>query len=181
MLIGARANSPEQDYGWICPGSEIWRGGQYSAYAVKRFQEKPLKTDAVDAMARGGLWNTFIIVVKANTLWQLGWNYSPETMYMFVRLFHAIGSDRENDVLEAIYKNMPSQNFSTGLLSHATDNIGVMPMNDVFWSDWGSEKRIVETLVKMGKQPNFPYPVSILNKQTTHATMRDSSYLNHYA
>ncbi|MEJ2108637.1 MAG: sugar phosphate nucleotidyltransferase [Acidobacteriota bacterium] len=181
MLIGAPADSPVQDYGWICPGSEIWRVGQYSAYTVKRFLEKPLKVNAVDAMIRGDLWNTFIIVVKASTLWQLGWNYFPETMYMFVRLFHAIGSSRENDVLETIYKIIPSQNFSTGLLSHATANIGVMPMNDVLWSDWGSEKRIVETLVQMGKQPNFPSPASILSSRIAHGTTRDSSCLNRYA
>ncbi|MEJ2246000.1 MAG: sugar phosphate nucleotidyltransferase [Acidobacteriota bacterium] len=181
LLIGAPADSPEQDYGWIYPGSEIWRSGKYSAYAVKRFLEKPLKRDAVDAMTRGGLWNTLIIVVKAHTLWQLGWNYFPETMYLFVRLFKAVGSCRESDVLESIYKVMPSQNFSTGFLTLATNHIGVMPMNDVLWSDWGSEKRIVETLVNMGKQPNFPYALPTLNRQTAHGTKFVSSSLNSHA
>ena len=180
FLIGAPADNPERDYGWIYPGSRIWRSGKYSAYAVKRFLEKPLKTDAVDAMTCGGLWNTSIIVVKASTLWQLGWNYFPETMYLFGRLFKAIGSYHESDVLETIYKVMPSQNFSKGLLTLAANHAGVMPMRDILWSDWGSEKRIVETLVKMGKQPNFPCSVSILSKQTTHETMRDSSSMNRY-
>ena len=181
LLIGARADSPEQDYGWIYPGSEIWQSGKYSVYAVNRFLEKPSKTDAVDAMTRGGLWNTLIIVVKANTLWQLGWNYFPEIMYLFVRLFKAVGSCRESDVLESIYRAMPLQNFSTEFLTLATNHIGVMPMNDVLWSDWGSEKRIVETLVHIGKQPNFPYALPSLNRQTAHGTKFVSSSLSSHA
>jgi hypothetical protein len=119
--------------------------------------------------------------VKANTLWQLGWNYFPEIMYLFVRLFKAVGSCRESDVLESIYRTMPSQNFSTGFLTLATNHIGVMPMNDVFWSDWGSEKRIVETLVHIGKQPNFPYALPSLNRQTAHGTKFVSSSLSSHA
>lgn len=170
LLIGVPADSPEREYGWICPGSEIWQSGKYIAYEVERFLEKPLHADAVDAMACGGLWNTFIMVVKAHTLWQLGWNYFPEIMTLFERLLNAVGSCHESDVLESIYEVMPAQNFSTGILAQAADQIGVMPMNGVLWSDWGREKRIVETLFNLGKRPNFPCVSSALDRQTTQAT-----------
>jgi hypothetical protein len=31
-----------------------------------------------------------------------------------------------------------------------------MLMERVLWSDWGCEKRIIDTLDLIGKQPNFP-------------------------
>ncbi|MEJ2108993.1 MAG: sugar phosphate nucleotidyltransferase [Acidobacteriota bacterium] len=165
MLIGAPADSPEQDYGWIYPGSEIWSSGTYKAYTVRRFLEKPLRADAVDAMEHGGLWNTFIIVVKVETLWQLGWNYFPEPMSLFEHLRNSIGSCREGNVLEAIYEAMPSKNFSTELLTPAVNRIGVLPMNGVVWSDWGREGRIVETLANIGKLPNFPCTLRVPNRE----------------
>jgi mannose-1-phosphate guanylyltransferase len=155
LLIGAHADSPECDYGWICPGPQIWSSGKDIAYAVRQFVEKPDHSDAAAAMACGGLWNTLIIVVKAHTLWRLGWIYFPEIMQLFERLLRAVGSSHETEVLEEIYEAMPTQNFSTGLLTLAADQIGVLPMNGILWSDWGKDTRIVETLVKIGKQPNF--------------------------
>lgn len=167
MLIGAPADSPELDYGWIYPGPEIWKSGRYTAYRVRRFLEKPVQADALDAMAHGGLWNTFIIIVKAETLWQLGWNYFPEIMNLFERLRGSIGLFHERNVLESIYATIPSKNFSTELLTPAVDRIGVLPMNGVVWSDWGREDRIVETLANIGKLPNFPCILPVLNKHST--------------
>ncbi len=163
ILLGAPADSPEPDYGWIFPGSEIWRSGPHAAYAVRRFLEKPLRAEAAFAMACGGLWNTFIIAVKADTLWRLGWDHFPDTMKLFERLLNSIGSHRERNILESIYEVMPSENFSTGLLSLAANRIGVVPMKGILWSDWGKETRIVETLVNIGKQPNFPCLLNVLN------------------
>jgi len=165
VLIGAPADIPELDYGWIFPGQAVWKSGESVVYSVKQFLEKPSLAEAVAAMACGSLWNTLIMVVKAHTLWQLGWRYFPEIMKHFERLYDAIGTSRENDVLEAIYALIPSQNFSKGLLTLAAKRIGVMPMEGILWSDWGREKRIVETLRLIGKKPNFPTVFSAGNPQ----------------
>jgi mannose-1-phosphate guanylyltransferase len=165
VLLSALAEGIELDYGWICPGRKIWESGESIMYSVNRFLEKPSHADAVSAMESSGMCNTLIIVVKAQNLWRLGWSYFPEIMKHFERLHHAIGTTRENDVLEEIYDVMPSQNFSTGLLTLADKRIGVMPMAGVLWSDWGREKRIVETLKRIGKQPNFPTIPLVGNRQ----------------
>jgi hypothetical protein len=70
---------------------------------------------------------------------------------------------------------MPTQNFSTGLLTPAAKKIGVMPMAGVLWSDWGREKRIVETLGRIGKQPNFPTVFSAGNRQVSQITEHASA------
>jgi mannose-1-phosphate guanylyltransferase len=179
LLIGAPADSPEPDYGWVLPGSIVWRSGTRTVYAVKRFLEKPLRAGAAEAMAHGGLWNTLIIAVKAHTLWRLGWNYFPEIMKLFELLRDSIGSPYEREVLESIYAVMPSENFSTGLLTRAAHRIGVLPMNGILWSDWGKEKRIVGTLLTIGKKPNFPCPVEVMNGRVTRKRTQSShDYVN---
>jgi mannose-1-phosphate guanylyltransferase len=156
VLVGVPADRLELEYGWITPGLEIWRTGAYSVRSVQQFIEKPSRAKAVEIEASGGVWNTLIVVVKARILWQLGLKYFPEIMKLFTRFQNAIGTSSEAEVLDAIYEIMPSRNFSKDLLTPAASQIGVMLMEDVLWSDWGCEERIVDTLDLIGKQPNFP-------------------------
>jgi mannose-1-phosphate guanylyltransferase len=171
VLLGVPADSLEPDYGWICPAQEIWRGKKSSVLKVKKFLEKPSRESAAAAIAGGGLWNTMIMAVKAHTLWQLGRMYAPEVIRHFERLYEVIGTSREEVVLESIYEEMPSRNFSADLLAPAASHIGLLPMKDVIWSDWGRKRRIEETLEQIGKKPNFHMiPASRnggLQKQTT--------------
>jgi mannose-1-phosphate guanylyltransferase len=156
VLVGVRADRLELEYGWITPGVEIWRTGAYSVHSVRQFIEKPSRAKAVEIEASGGVWNTLIVAVKANMLWQLGLEYFPEIMKLFTRFRSAIGTPCEGAVLNAIYETMPLRNFSRDLLTPAVSQIGVMLMERVLWSDWGCEQRIVDTLDLIGKQPNFP-------------------------
>jgi mannose-1-phosphate guanylyltransferase len=170
VLVGAPAQSLELDYGWICPGQEIWTLEGSSIRKVRQFLEKPSHAHAAAARACGGLWNTLIIVVKAQTLWQLGYIYAPEILKYFEQLYEVIGTSREEAVLESIYEMMPARNFSTDLLTPAANQIGVLPMREVLWSDWGRKERIIETLRLIGKQPNFPTMLAACNKPAQQTT-----------
>jgi hypothetical protein len=66
-----------------------------------------------------------------------------------------IGTDEEMRALDTLYDALPSVNFSTNLLQQALDSLVVMELRGVLWSDWGSERRIVETLQRIGKSPLF--------------------------
>jgi mannose-1-phosphate guanylyltransferase len=156
VLLGVQGERVELDYGWIWPGQDLWRSGNYSVRAVHQFLEKPSRADAVTIRESGGLWNTLIVAVKARTLWQLGWRCFPKILSLFERLHDAIGTSREDSVLDAIYQVMPARNFSADLLTPATSQVAVMPMEGILWSDWGRAERIVETLCRVGRQPNFP-------------------------
>jgi mannose-1-phosphate guanylyltransferase len=156
ILVGVPAESLDQDYGWVLPGSELWQSGTCLIRAVQLFLEKPSHQEAAAIQASGGLWNTMIIAAQASTLWRLGWDYFPEIMESFDKLRDAIDTPHEDSVLDAIYESMPKRNFSSDLLTHVTDHVAVMAMEDVLWSDWGRMERIIETLNRVGKRPNFP-------------------------
>jgi mannose-1-phosphate guanylyltransferase len=156
VLIGVQAESIDQDYGWIQPGARLWHSEGCGVHAVQLFLEKPLRADAAAMKASGGLWNTMIITAKARALWQLGWERFPEMLVFFEKLRNAIGTVREHSVLETIYEAMPAKNFSADLIAQATDQIVVMPTEGIIWSDWGRIERIIETLFRVGRRPNFP-------------------------
>ena len=118
--------------------------------------EKPVPADARLLMESGCLWNTMIVIAKTLTLWRLGLKLFPDMMKLFVRLKDAIGTSHEAAMLRAIYKAMPEHNFSADLLTYVSDNIAVMPMKGILWSDWGRAERIADTLHSIGRSPNFP-------------------------
>jgi len=170
LIVGTPANSLELDYGWICPTQQIWKTKDYTIFKVKQFLEKPSRERAEAAMACGSLWNTMIMAAKAHTLWQLGHTYAPEVLKHFEKLYQVIGTPREKRVLDLIYEVMPSKNFSKDILTPAADRIGLLLMKDVLWSDWGRKQRIIETLMRIGKQPNFPVTLASGNRPLCKST-----------
>ena len=75
---------------------------------------------------------------------------------LFEQLGAAIGTPGEKHLLDAIYQVMPACNFSSGLLARAVDQVAVIELDEVLWSDWGKPERIADTLHRIGKQPAFP-------------------------
>ncbi len=150
LLCAARPTAPETDYGWIQPGDDLAWFGARSVRAVKTFLEKPEPALAELAYRSGALWNTFMMVGNVETIWNLGRRLIPKMMDLFERLGNAIGTTKEPDILRTIYAQMPRLDFSRDLLAHAPGDTAVMEMKGVWWSDWGSPGRIVDTLTRLG-------------------------------
>jgi mannose-1-phosphate guanylyltransferase len=159
ILLGVRPSHMELDYGWMSVGSVLgWCGGA-RIHRLHSFVEKPDPADALRLMSEGALWNTLIFAAKAETLWRAGWLHVPQIMARFEQLRRNIDTPFEKETLESIYRDMPSQNFSRQVLERLPDQLGVIELNDVVWSDWGRPARIVETLQSLGKPPAFPIEI----------------------
>jgi mannose-1-phosphate guanylyltransferase len=155
VLLAARPDSLELEYGWIRPGLFLGWTGDAPVLAVDSFIEKPDETVAQRAKDTGGLWNTMVLAAGGKQLWDLGRDCLPDVMGLFDRLRRAIDTTDEPKVLSAIYETMPRRNFSSHLLQRMPDRLAVMEMRGVLWSDWGNPARITDTLDKIGKQPAF--------------------------
>ena len=156
VLLGVQPDRLELEYGWIQPGPTLNQSTSCHVRAIQAFLEKPDFLQASRAMDSGAVWNTLILAAKLQKLWELGWQCFPEMMPLFDRLCGAIGSSEEGKVLDVIYRGMPERNFSSGLLQRVPEHVAMIQLNGVLWSDWGKPERIVETLLKIGKQPAFP-------------------------
>jgi len=156
VLLGASPNGPELEYGWVLPGCHLgWTMGR-GMRAVQAFHEKPDIAKAYEAWAAGALWNTMIMVAKAETIWTLGWRSLPDMMPLYERIVEAIGTPQRRAVMDDVYQALPTRDFSSDVLQKAPDQLAVTELCDVTWSDWGRAERIVETLRQVGKHPAFP-------------------------
>ena len=157
ILLGIVPDSPEADYGWILPDSGVGTTiGDHRIRGVTRFIEKPANGTAKEAMSRGGLWNTLVIVAKARSLWNLGRHSMPGVMALFQSLAMAVNTAQEAAVLDGIYRMMPVRDFSKHLLQRVPEMLAVLELKKVLWSDWGRPERIDATLRQIGKEPAFP-------------------------
>lgn len=153
VLLAAKPDSLELEYGWIQPGQFLGWTGKAPLQTVETFLEKPDESTARRFQAGGGLWNTMVLAARGRDIWGLGWKCFPEMMSLFERLKDAIDTAEELGVLDAIYDAMPHRNFSSHLLHCAPERLAVMEMTDVLWSDWGNPERILSGIEKIGKRP----------------------------
>jgi mannose-1-phosphate guanylyltransferase len=156
VLLGVVPEGPEADYGWILPGPEVGLVGEHRVHSVAHFLEKPANETAKQAMARGGLWNTLVIVAKAKSLWSIGRQCFPRVMELFQWLAMSLGTAQETEVRESMYRMMPVRDFSRHLLQRVPEMLAVMELRGVLWSDWGRPERIDRTLRQIGREPAFP-------------------------
>ena len=156
ILLAVAPERIEPEYGWIQPGSQLGRIGEHDVHQVELFVEKPNATVARQVLSCRGLWNTLVLAATVETLWTMGWRCFPELMRLFERYAVAIGSSREEALLETVYQSMPRQNFSSHLLQRIPQSVAAVEMNGVLWCDWGKPQRIVDTLQRIGKTPTFP-------------------------
>lgn len=156
VLLGAVPDRLELDYGWIQPGSRLASPEDDRIRTVYAFLERPTIAEADLLLQTGGLWNTRAFAVKVETLWALGMQCFPRMMPLFKRLEQAIGCPSEARALETICRDMPADDFFSGLSRQASDQLAVLALTGVLWSDWGKPERITETLRRIDRSPAFP-------------------------
>ncbi|RPH78882.1 MAG: hypothetical protein EHM80_09190 [Nitrospiraceae bacterium] len=156
VMLGVAPDRLELDYGWIQPGQPLADPPEEPAQAVRSFLEKPRAAQADAALRTGALWNTLVLAANVERLWALGRQCLPDMMPRFEQLSQAIGGPAEGRALDAIYRDMPTKNFSSDLLQRVPEQLAVVELTGVLWSDWGKPEGITETLRRIDRRPAFP-------------------------
>lgn len=159
ILLGVQPHGPDPEYGYLLPGEKIPHLSPSGAQTVVRFIEKPEPRTAQELVRRGGLWNTLVMVFKAERLLDLIRKFVPELYRPFERIGAAIGESSELDIIEKIYAGLPSANFSKEVLEvlslQEPSPIITLPVRGVYWNDWGSVHRLRGDLNRIGvRQPD---------------------------
>ena len=157
VLLAMEAQAPEIDYGYVVPRQDGGEINLYGTRRVARFVEKPGKHAAQDLFSSGALWNTMIMVFKAKTLLQMIQDISPNIHRQFLRILNAIGTTEQQPTIDDVYHALEPINFSKGFLEIISkvypETISVLPVLQVFWSDWGSPQRLLESQQLLGLRP----------------------------
>jgi len=162
VLIGAKPQSPEVEYGWIEPGAPVGNGTGKSVFSVNRFCEKPPLAEAHELMKQGGLWNTFVTIGRAAAFLEL---LSTRALTAVKVLSDALAAGD----LETVYHEMNAIDFSRDVLSLDASNLLVMEDSTSGWADLGNPRRVIETLDRNQIEPDWLCEVRRTNQPRLNA------------
>jgi mannose-1-phosphate guanylyltransferase len=180
VLIGAKPEWPEVEYGWIEPGVSMTNGTRTPLFGVSRFCEKPPLTEAHNLMRRGGLWNTFITIGRASAFLKL---LSATVLPAMMSIAEAVADGN----LDSVYNEIETIDFSKHVLSMEAGGLLVMADNASGWADLGNQARVIDTLDRNNIEPDWlremralqsscpPNPQVHVGHETTRAAMRNTA------
>jgi len=134
VTLGITPDYPETGYGYIKFDPENTLG---RAFRVERFVEKPdLETAKNYLAAEQYLWNSGMFVWKVSAILKALETYLPDTCAGLRKIQAAIGTEREQDVLEKEFTAMHSESIDYGVMEKAKD---IYILSGSFgWDDVGS-------------------------------------------
>lgn len=159
-LLGITPTSAEKEYGWIEPQRSILRSAARSITQVRRFWEKPNAALAHTLMERDCLWNSFVIVGRVDALLRMTQAAVPQLYASFADLAPAFETARERTALAKLYSKIDDVNFSHQVLAARPQDLAVMRVGDVGWSDLGDPARVLSTLALIGVQSELAMSAS---------------------
>jgi len=151
VMLGMRPAHADPQLGYIIPATLAAAG----ATPVAGFVEKPAAPLARQLIARGALWNAFILVFSAPTLLRIYAQRMPGVLgAMRSALADPLDPARQ---LAALYERLPSIDFSRDLLAEsATLPLRVLPVAECGWNDLGTPECVARVLAHMQEEPSVP-------------------------
>ena len=153
LLLGVDPESPEVEYGWIEPAEPL--SGQPRVFRVRRFWEKPSQLLAQVLQLRGCLWNSFVMVARAQALLGVIESAIPGLYDRFGSHFDLFGTRAEAKVIDEVYKRLEVINFSHQVLAQRHERLAVIRVTGVRWNDLGEPKRVMASLNIAGIRPHW--------------------------
>ena len=153
ILLGIKPEGPEGEYGWIEPASPGSAMSTGELRRVCRFWEKPAPEMARTLMGRGGLWNSFVMVGHVSAFLKLIGRAAPELFARFAAVEPTFGTPEEESVVAQLYSQLRDVNFSRHVLATRPENLAVLPVSGLTWSDLGKPQRVLSTLAEIGLSP----------------------------
>jgi len=159
-LLGITPTGPETEYGWIEPQQSILGRALRSITRVNRFWEKPDARLATELMERGCLWNSFVMVGRVDALLKMIQAALPELYSEFSMISSTFETAAEQREMRTLYSRIEETNFSHRVLAARPEDLTVLRVGEVGWSDLGEPARVLSTLARMGMETQLAMPAS---------------------
>lgn len=147
VTLGIKPHRPDTGYGYIQYDSSANDKSQNGIFKVKSFTEKP-NLELAKTFVQSGefLWNTGIIICKAQTMIDAIAKYMPELDLLFKEGEQYYYTEGEGAFLEQAYARSTNISIDYGVMEKA-NNVYVLPV-DFGWSDLGTWGSLYENLPK---------------------------------
>jgi mannose-1-phosphate guanylyltransferase len=147
-VLGIRPDHPESGYGYITTSRRLHGGAaEPTAFHVGGFVEKPAHDRARELLEEGGLWNSFVMVFRLRRMLELIRAVIPAEAQRIDEL------RKRRRTLADIYEEIEPWNFSRRVLARIPHEMVVVPVEGVYWNDWGTRASIERTLLALDRFP----------------------------
>jgi mannose-1-phosphate guanylyltransferase len=143
VLLGAKPNGPEVEYGWIEVGATI--DGKLSH--VRGFHEKPPLPVAECLLNSGGLWNTFVMVGRVDAFLEMARTAVPGLVEVFELATRGSQRNGETRISDSLYDWVSPTDFSRQILSPAARRLVALRLENIEWHDLGDPDRVLSTVL----------------------------------
>jgi mannose-1-phosphate guanylyltransferase len=140
FLLGVEPDDLDADFGYIVPQQRHPRDPS----RVAEFVEKPALPEARELLARGALWNTFVIASSARTLLSL---YGREFDGTIIRMLNAV-EHTDSFAMKAVYRTLATLDFCRDVLEGQESCLQLVPVAPCGWTDLGTPARVAQALAK---------------------------------
>jgi mannose-1-phosphate guanylyltransferase len=111
-------------------------------------------------MERGCLWNSFVMVGRVDALLKMTRAAIPATYADFAAIVPTLQTAGEQKALARLYSQIEDSNFSHEVLAARPEDLMVMRVGDVGWSDLGEPNRVLSTLARIGVRSHLAMSAS---------------------
>jgi len=155
ILLGASAEYPEVEYGWIEPSGRLDCRLTKSLLRVNRFWEKPASHVAQALLARGCLWNTFVMIGRASAFLEMLKSAVPGMVRALSADRPLPGTELAGSNADAAFARLTPGDFSKQVLSVSTEQLALLRLGNVGWSDLGTPERVVSVMARSGLRSHW--------------------------
>lgn len=156
IVLTADPAGPEVDYGWIDPKPRMKNHPSHFLYRVNDFKEKPSPQLAQRMFERGGLWNTFVTVGRAQAFLDVLEQTIPDTLRRFAPVAASSEPGQERAHALRVYEGLVAGDFSRQVLSRCTDRLIALRAPDAGWTDLGNPDRVAAAMALTFAQRETP-------------------------
>jgi len=151
VLLGVEPDRPEPGFGYIEPGAAVRIPDTAGVHRVAAFREKPTRADAEALVARGGLWNSFVMVFRLPAVLRLLTRLRPADLQAMQALVSRPA------LADALYEHaVCGWNFSADFLARIPRHLVVLRTAGTGWSDWGTPEAVARTFALLRRRPPWP-------------------------
>jgi len=171
ITIGIRPSRPETGYGYIQYNSDKQKtAGDFSAYSVQNFTEKPDAETAETFLKSGDyVWNSGMFIWKTSSVLNAFKEHLPEIYSLAQAL---IKSEIKDEDVADFYQACPSISVDYGIMEKA-ENVHVIPA-EFGWNDVGSWRSVHDLSEKDGQENALDPEDSVVLKSRSNLVQSDS-------
>ncbi|MEX2161759.1 MAG: mannose-1-phosphate guanylyltransferase [Anaerolineales bacterium] len=146
VTLGIEPTYPATQYGYIQMGDSLGLAGDFEAFTVQRFKEKPELAEAQQMLADGHYaWNSGMFIWKVDRILAEFEQQMPKLHAALLKISRAWGQPDFETVLTYEWPRISAQTIDYGIMEHAKD-VAVIPARNMAWNDVGSWSSLFEVL-----------------------------------